>query len=75
MNGLISHFEIKETMGLADEKLPWVLPRLLERCSKKGRVIVVIDNLGNLCSNDKDLGLKWLPLSLPTNGMSTGSSY
>jgi len=65
---LIAHFEIKEQMNLADDKLSWVLPRLLERCSRKGRVVIVLDGLSNICSVDiEDFGLKFLPLSLPTN--------
>mmetsp|Transcript_18807 Transcript_18807/g.45178 ORF Transcript_18807/g.45178 Transcript_18807/m.45178 type:complete len:447 (-) Transcript_18807:56-1396(-) len=68
VNELIVHFELKETMDLADEKLPWILPRLLERASNKGRVIIVISGgLEHICSNDKDYGIKWLPLSLPQN--------
>ena len=63
---LIAHFEIKEQMNLADDKLSWVLPRLLERCSKKGRVTIVLDGLSNICSVDiEDIGLKFLPLTLP----------
>jgi len=67
VNELIVHFELKGAMDLADEKLPWILPRLLERAAKRGRVVIVIDGLQHICSNDKDYGLKWLPLSLPQN--------
>lgn len=54
-------------MDLADDKLSWILPRILERAAKKGRVVIVIDGLQYICSNDRDLGLKWLPLSVPPN--------
>ena len=68
VNELIAHFNLKDDMDLADEKLSWVLPRLLERASKRGRVVIVIDGgLQHICSQDKDLGLRWLPLSLPQN--------
>ena len=67
VNELVVHFELKETMDIADEKLPWILSRLLERASQRGRVVVVIEGLQHICSNDKDYELKWLPLSLPPN--------
>jgi len=68
VTGLIAHFDIKEQMNLADDKLSWVLPRLLERCSKKGRVTIILDGLSNLCSQDMmEFGLKFLPLNLPSN--------
>jgi len=68
VSGLIVHFDIKEQMNLADDKLSWVLPRLLERCSRKGRVVIVLDGLSDICSVDiEDIGLKFLPLNLPGN--------
>lgn len=68
VNSLTKHFELKEVMDLADDKLPWVLPRILERAAKKGRVVIVIDGgLQHICSKDEDLGLRWLPLRLPPN--------
>jgi len=66
VNSIISHFQIKDVMNLADEKLPWILPRLLEKASKKGRLIICIDGLHHICSNDKDYGLLWLPTHLPS---------
>lgn len=65
VNSIISHFQIKDVMNLSDEKLPWILPRLLEKASKKGRLIICVDGLHHICSNDKDYGLKWLPTCLP----------
>lgn len=66
VSGLIVHFDIKEQMNLADDKLSWALPRLLERCSRKGRVTIILDGLSNICSVDiEDIGLKFLPLTLP----------
>jgi hypothetical protein len=70
VNSIIFHFKLKDTVNLADEKLPWVLPRLLERASKKGCVVICLDGLHNICSKDKDYGLKWLPISLPIGGES-----
>ncbi|KAL9191603.1 hypothetical protein ACHAXT_001309 [Thalassiosira profunda] len=68
VNGLIEHFQLKEAYDLADAKLPWVLPRLLERASKKGSVVIVLDGgLQLICSKDKEYGLKWLPLTVPPN--------
>lgn len=67
ISSLINHFELKEAFDLADEKLPWVLPRLLERASKKGKVIIVIDGLHHICSKDESYSLKWIPLRLPPN--------
>lgn len=68
VNSIIFHFQLNDTTNLADEKLPWILPRLLERASKKGRVVICLDGLHNICSKDKDFGLKWLPISLPIGG-------
>ncbi|KAL3789640.1 hypothetical protein ACHAW5_002357 [Stephanodiscus triporus] len=65
VNSIIVHFQLKDAMNLADEKLPWILPRLLERASKKGRVVICLDGLHHICSNDKDFGLKWLPKTYP----------
>jgi len=68
VQGLIAHFDIKEQMNLADDKLSWVLPRLLEKCSRKGRVTIILDGLSNICGVDvEDIGLKFLPLSAPSN--------
>ena len=68
ITSLINHFDLKEAIDLVDEKLPWVLPRLLERASKKGKVVIVIDGgLQHISSHDEDYGLKWLPLQLPSN--------
>ena len=69
-NSIILHFQLNDTMNLADKKLTWILPRLLERASKKGRVVICLDGLHNICSKDKDFGLKWLPISLPIGGES-----
>lgn len=66
VNSIIAHFQIKDVMNLADEKLPWVLPRLLEKASKKGRLVICIDGLHHICSSDKDYGLLWLPTHLPS---------
>lgn len=66
---LTKHFDLKDTIDLEDDKLPWILPRILERSSKKGRVTIVIDGgLQHICSQDGDYGLKWLPSKLPPNG-------
>lgn len=36
INALINHFELKKHLDLSDEKLPWVLPRLIDRAKGKG---------------------------------------
>eukprot|EP00804_Cyclotella_cryptica_P010642 CCRYP_005465-RA/>CCRYP_005465-RA protein AED:0.33 eAED:-0.26 QI:227/0.33/0.28/0.57/1/1/7/0/2002 len=68
VTSLTNHFELKEVIDIAEEKLPWIFPRLLERASKKGKVIIVIDGGLQHCNrNDEGHGLKWLPLRLPPN--------
>ena len=63
-NWLCVKFNLKEAVDLSsDEKLPWILPRLLERASKKGSAIIVLDGLQHI----KGRGLKWLPSKLPPN--------
>ena len=48
-------------------QLPWDLPRFLELASKKGKILILIDGLHRLRFEEADIGLKWLPLSFPSN--------
>jgi hypothetical protein len=64
INALINHFELKEHLDLSDEKLAWILPRVIDRASRKGKVVIIIDgNLHHICTQD----VRWLPLVLPAN--------
>ena len=66
ITNLIRHFDLKDIVDLSDENLPWLLPRLLERAAKKGKVVIVIDGgLQHICTQDQEYALKWLPLQLP----------
>ena len=67
MNELKDHFELTAAVPDNDEKLPWDLPRFLELSAKRGRVLIIIDGLHRLRSEEGDIGLKWLPLSFPEN--------
>ncbi|GMH48972.1 hypothetical protein TrVE_jg8772 [Triparma verrucosa] len=67
MSELKEHFELTAAIPSNDEKLPWELPRFLDMASKKGRVLIIIDGLHRLRAEEGDLGLKWLPLSFPSN--------
>ncbi|GMH64647.1 hypothetical protein TL16_g04012 [Triparma laevis f. inornata] len=67
MSELKEHFELTAAIPSNDEKLPWDLPRFLEMASKKGRLLIIIDGLHRLRAEEGELGLKWLPLSFPSN--------
>lgn len=65
---LVEQFALKDDIDLSDDdKLPWMLPRLLECVSKKGKVIIVLDGIHNSKSSHNGIGLKWLPSSIPSN--------
>ena len=67
---LVEFYEIPKEVPTVEERLSWEFPRFLEAAAKKGRVILVIDGLHRLCTNDGEGILKWLPLSkcsLPMN--------
>ena len=51
-----------------EKKLCWEFPRLLSTCSKKGRVILLIDGLNDLQVDDgNDMNMRWLPNTFPGN--------
>ena len=55
-------------MSESEDKLVWDLPRFLELASQQGhRVLLVIDGVGRLRSDDGDAKLNWLPLRFPGN--------
>ena len=63
-NWLLQQFDLKDDIDLSqDDQLPWILPRLLERVSKKGAAVIVLDGL----QHTKENGLRWLPSKLPPN--------
>eukprot|EP00985_Skeletonema_marinoi_P003998 scaffold1744_cov77-Skeletonema_marinoi.AAC.1 len=70
-NWLLHQFDLKDDIDLSqDDQLPWILPRLLERVSKKGAAVIVLDGL----QHTKESGLRWLPSKLPPNIMIVSSS-
>ena len=61
---LLTQFDLKDDIDLSDDDLlRWMLPRILERVSKKGIAIIILDGLQHM----KERGLKWLPSQLPPN--------
>ena len=63
-NWLMNQFHLNDDIDLSsDDQLPWLLPRLLERASKKGNAIIVLDGLNHL----QQSSLRWLPSKLPPN--------
>lgn len=63
-NWLLKQFDLKDDIDLSsDDQLPWILPRLLDRVSKKGGAVIVLDGLNYV----KESGLRWLPSKLPPN--------
>jgi hypothetical protein len=63
---LKARFEITRDVPTTQERLSWELPRFLELASKRGKVIVVVDGLHRIATNDSsEANLAWLPLVLP----------
>jgi len=63
-NWLLKQFDLKDDMDLSsDDQLPWILPRLLDRASKRGTCVIVLDGLQHITES----GLRWLPTKLPSN--------
>ncbi|DAZ95636.1 TPA: hypothetical protein N0F65_002265 [Lagenidium giganteum] len=60
-------FELNKDIPEVEERLSWQFPRFLEAAARKGRVILIIDGLQRLRTNDGESILKWLPLSFPPN--------
>ncbi|GMF21713.1 unnamed protein product [Phytophthora lilii] len=61
------YFELSKEIPDVEERLSWQFPRFLEAASKKGRVILVVDGLHRLHTNNGESILKWVPLSFPPN--------
>ncbi|OWZ07024.1 hypothetical protein PHMEG_00020637 [Phytophthora megakarya] len=61
------YFELNKEIPDVEERLSWQFPRFLEAASKKGRVILVVDGLHQLHTNNGESILKWVPLSFPPN--------
>lgn len=66
---LTNRFELSmRDVPVHQERLSWELPRFLELASKRGKIIVVIDGVNRLMSDeDNEASLAWLPLELPSN--------
>lgn len=67
MRDLKKRFDIAREVPYSPAQLSWDLPRFLELASRKGKVIIVIDGIQRLCSQDGETGLSWLPLEFPPN--------
>lgn len=61
------YFELNKEIPEVEERLSWQFPRFLEAASKKGRVLLIIDGLQRLRTNDGESILKWVPLVFPPN--------
>lgn len=65
---LKNRFELSREVPVLQERLSWELPRFLDLASKRGKIIVIIDGVNRLVSNDdSDASLAWLPLVFPPN--------
>jgi len=68
MHDLKSRFDLGRDVPIAQDRLSWELPRFFEMASKRGRLIIVIDGIHRLVTNeDAEAGLAWLPLEFPAN--------
>jgi hypothetical protein len=68
MTELKNRFDLQREVPVKNERLSWDLPRFLDQASKKGGVIIVIDGINYLTSEDgTEIGLTWLPLEIPPN--------
>jgi len=67
MSDLKSRFELSREVSPLQERLSWDFPRFLDLASKRGKIIIVIDGLNRLVSQDGEAGLTWLPLTFPSN--------
>ncbi|OQS04179.1 hypothetical protein THRCLA_03571 [Thraustotheca clavata] len=64
---LKEYFELPKEVPTLEERLSWQFPRYLDAASRKGRIILIVDGVHRLRTNDGDSILKWLPLSFPAN--------
>ena len=68
MLDLRQRFDLAREVPIAQERLSWELPRFLEMAAKRGRLLIVIDGLHRLLTNDDaEASLAWLPLDFPPN--------
>ena len=68
MHDLKDRFDLVRDVPIAADRLSWELPRFFEMASKKGHIIIVIDGIHRLLTNeDKEAGLAWLPVEFPPN--------
>ena len=66
VDGLVGHFNLRDMQDIADDKLSWALPRVLNRASQKGRITLLFDGLHLIGSCDRHLGLKGCLARCPT---------
>lgn len=66
---LNSYFDLSREVPAQTERLRWVLPRLLQAASRKGRMIVIIiDGVDRLVPDEEDESpLSWLPMEPLSN--------
>lgn len=68
-NDLNEYFDLSREVPINSDRLRWVLPRLLQTASHKGRmVIIIIDGIDRLVPDDDNESLlSWLPLEPLSN--------
>jgi len=66
---LNEYFDLSREVPALSERLRWVLPRLLQTASRKGRmIIIVVDGVDRLVSDDQNESvLSWVPLEPLSN--------
>jgi hypothetical protein len=65
---LKTRFQVTRELPIHSERLSWELPRFLDLAAKKGKIIIVIDGVNRLMSDEEnEATLAWLPLEVPTN--------
>mmetsp|Transcript_1327 Transcript_1327/g.1718 ORF Transcript_1327/g.1718 Transcript_1327/m.1718 type:complete len:345 (+) Transcript_1327:85-1119(+) len=67
MTELRGHFEITREVSEGEDALSWDFPPFLELAVAKGKVLLVIDGVHRLRSEDGEAKLNWLPLRFPPN--------
>jgi hypothetical protein len=69
MENLKTKFELNREVPVEAEKLAWDLPLFLEKASRKGKVLLILDGLHRLGAEDSEdsVRMTWLPLQFPPN--------
>ena len=68
MHALKNRYDLVRDVPFAQDRLSWELPRFFEMASKRGRIVIVLDGVHRLVTNeDTEAGLAWLPLEFPPN--------